>query len=833
MSNTGPRFVYALALSVGVGLTCATPVVSAPRWVEEGPGPILNGQVAVPPNNPVSGAINAIVTSRTNPDLLYVGTVNGGVWKTTNATAESPSWTPLTDRKLPGLSINSLAISPVNARILFAGTGSTSNFVMDGSPGFGVARSIDGGGNWTVLAENTFAGRRISSIVPTRLEGGNLVLAATWLDTPPGQTDDGLVGGGGVFRSTDLGESFVRVSGNGSSGLPDETVSSLVADPGNRNRYYAAVSSPFRTGNEGVYRSDDGGVTWTVVNNGLSGLDSSVRILLAVHNNSSQGTNAVYAMILGSPAAAVFRSDNFGATWTALGAPMPTIFPGGQISTNGAISADPADPNVVFVSGDRQDLPNPNGCGNFTGNTFRGDASLLPGSPWQSVDCNGANGTSPHADSRAMVFDANGNLLESDDGGIYRLLDPNNLSGQRQWVSANGNVRPTEFHSVAFDPLSGIVFGGTQDVGTPIQSAPGEFTWIDLLSGDGGNVAVDSDQTAHPGTSIRYSSASGFQLFNRTTWDATNTMVGGFTFPGLLITSGPGTGETLFQFDGVMGLIQFYQPFVLNVIDPSRMLIGTFSIYESFDRGDTLANLGGLGLIIGNGLGASPMTYGGRLAGVPKPDVFYVGTGGGHILHRVTLGGPITTLSNYPGTEPLGLVTDPRDYRHVFVSDSDSRVWGSFDEGASWMELTANLPNLSSSIRVLEFVRPAAQGKPAVLVAGGLGGVFQLRHPQTPGAQWRVLSTRLPHGLVLDLHYDANDDVLVAGFLGRGAWTLSGFFGSTVAYVEVAQAEDDADVVDDPPRQSTGAAERLMRLLPPAPMASPPAAVLPNELNAR
>jgi len=50
MSNTGPRFVYALALSVGVGLTCATPVVSAPRWVEEGPGPILNGQVAVPPN---------------------------------------------------------------------------------------------------------------------------------------------------------------------------------------------------------------------------------------------------------------------------------------------------------------------------------------------------------------------------------------------------------------------------------------------------------------------------------------------------------------------------------------------------------------------------------------------------------------------------------------------------------------------------------------------------------------------------------------------------------------------------------------------------------------
>jgi len=118
-----------LALVLGVGLAWATPAVSAPRWVEEGPGPILNSTLAtVPGNNPASGAINAIAASRTNPDLVYVGTVNGGVWKTTNATADNPSWSPSTDRRLPGLSINSLAISPVHARILFAGTGSTSCF---------------------------------------------------------------------------------------------------------------------------------------------------------------------------------------------------------------------------------------------------------------------------------------------------------------------------------------------------------------------------------------------------------------------------------------------------------------------------------------------------------------------------------------------------------------------------------------------------------------------------------------------------------------------------------------------------------------------------------
>src|SRR5262249_2003191 len=154
------------------------------------------------------------------------------------------------------------------------------------------------------------------------------------------------------------------------------------------------------------------------------------------------------------------------------------------------------------------------------GNTFRGDASLLPGSPWQSVDCNGANGTSPHADSRRMAFDATGNVLQADDGGVYRLGDPKNLAGQGRGGSRNGDIRPTEFHSIAYDPLSGIVFGGTQDVGTPIQSAPSEFAWTDLLQGDGGYVAVDGDQTAHPGTSIRYTSFQGLQFFNRTTWDA-------------------------------------------------------------------------------------------------------------------------------------------------------------------------------------------------------------------------------------------------------------------------------------------------------------------------
>jgi hypothetical protein len=89
--------------------------------------------------------------------------------------------------------------------------------------------------------------------------------------------------------------------------------------------------------------------------------------------------------------------------------------------------------------------------------------------------------------------------------------------------------------------------------------------------------------------------------------------------------------------------------------------------------------------------------------------------------------------------------------------------------------------------------------------------------------------------LVLDLHYDANDDVLVAGFLGRGAWTLSGFFGSAVAVADVELPEDEieAKLAADPLRPSTGAAERLMQSLPPAPDGPPPVAVLPKALITR
>jgi hypothetical protein len=734
-------------------------LVLSTTWIEQGPGPILGAFNAVIPNqnNPEDGAVAALATDPSNADIVYAATVNGGVWKTTNATSLDPTWTPLTDTALPFLSTNAIALSPVDPNTIFVGTGSTSSDASQGSAGFGIAKSTDGGQTWTIGSGSLLANRRIRSVVATPLDAGNVVLVCT------------LTGGGGVYRSADGGATYTRISGSAGSGLPDAGVGALVEDPSAPARIYAAVPGGLTgPGLGGVYKSEDGGLTWTQMNTGLAGFNTAIRAKLAIHNDPSH--DVVYAMFIDQSGGlgGISYSANMGASWQALAAPSPTIYPGFQGSVHGAIAADPVDPSVIFVSGDRQDSPFPNSLGatSFTGITFRGTIS---GSTvtWESVDWNGAHGTSPHADSRSLVFDANGNLLRGDDGGVYRLDNPDNAT-TRQWVSLNGNLRATEIHSVAFDPVSGVIFDGTQDNGTDVQFAPGGFTFGEFLGGDGGVVGVDAKTSAHPGISIRYTSFQFFGFFNRSMWDANNNFLG-LTQVGLNIVAGPGKGQNLLAFDPN---IQFYQPFVLNSADPTRMLIGTAQLYESFNQGDSLTDLGGFnGSFVGNGLYGQPMVYGGMSGGKANPDVLYAGIGS-QILFRQSMGA-LTNLPSYPGGTVSTIAENPRDYKNIYVVDVNNQVWASFNKGGSFTNVTGNLGALSPQIDTLVLVSPTPDGSNDMLVAGGLGGVFALKNPASSSTPvWARLGINFPNVLVQDLHFDQSNDLLIAGTLGRGAWTL-------------------------------------------------------------
>ena len=120
------KLKHLVACVLGTLLAGAAPGAMA-QWAEQGPGPTLQGQTEGLPGNPVAGGVNAIAVDLAHPGTVYLATINGGIWKSTNANTASPTWAPLTDLKLPALSINSIAISPLSSSTIFAGTGSTSS----------------------------------------------------------------------------------------------------------------------------------------------------------------------------------------------------------------------------------------------------------------------------------------------------------------------------------------------------------------------------------------------------------------------------------------------------------------------------------------------------------------------------------------------------------------------------------------------------------------------------------------------------------------------------------------------------------------------------------
>ena len=275
-------------------------------------------------------------------------------------------------------------------------------------------------------------------------------------------------------------------------------------------------------------------------------------------------------------------SDDQGTSWTQMDIPgtVETALEG-RDELMGLV-VDPTSSNVVYASGISQLGPFPNSVGatDFMSHSFRGDTTRARGltgnvsNQWDHLTHatgnalmpnGGTAGTSAgHADSRAMTFDANGNLIEVADGGLVRRTNPGNNTGD--WFSINGNIQVAEVHSIAYDTNFNIIIGGTQDTGTPEQTAPGSLTWNSLATADGGKVAVD-DSVA--GTSICAVTPSRI-------WEASP---GAPAIPVAPMSFLPLTGR---------GPAQFYTPLEVNVNNPARLLLGTVGgLSESTDQGNT------------------------------------------------------------------------------------------------------------------------------------------------------------------------------------------------------------------------------------------------------
>jgi hypothetical protein len=343
---------------------------------------------------------------------LWVGAAGGGVWRTTNALAATPTWTFLTSMNFSTNAIGSLTYVPSNCipacggpfnpsfpdGILYAGTGEP-NASADSEAGLGIFKSTNGGDTWTQLPSqfgpedthspgsagafpnngtysgNAFFGRAISDIVvdPTNfsiiyvssargVRGVDSTYGGPTSNPPAPRPPFGL------FKSTDGGQhfSFIWDGGNGCPGNCNGSnalasirgVHDLALDPSNNSIVYAATF-PGLGGGGGVWRSNDSGVTWTQIKTALNSGDNDDRCSFSVTTLPSGDTRMyVGCGNDGANTAQVYRSDlvQTGApaftNLTAIEvAPSTSGYCGNACWYDNVIYTPPGSPDIVYVAG--------------------------------------------------------------------------------------------------------------------------------------------------------------------------------------------------------------------------------------------------------------------------------------------------------------------------------------------------------------------------------------------------------------------------------------------------------------------------------------------------
>ncbi|HEX2473437.1 MAG TPA: hypothetical protein VHK01_01755, partial [Lacipirellulaceae bacterium] len=503
------------------------------------------------------------------------------------------------------------------------------------------------------------------------------------------------------------------------------------------------------------------------------------------------------------------------------------LHPGGQADRHfSMLVTRTGDNDVLFLGGDRQPLFNSANTGTFSGRLFAGriEPPATPGGAlsvdWAHLvgdraradrDGNGIpeTRTGPHADSRELVFAADGTILEGDDGGIVRFtldtfFNQSFLIGGNlgEWSSVSGNLGTTEFYSIAYDSFQDKIFGGTQDNGTPLQKTTLSTTYIQAIGGDGTISAVRSSST----NSTRYYVSQRFGIDRA---EAKNP-VGPVTSQ-VHLEKVDAHGKPLENFD-------FVQQWALNATDDKRILVehptpinrgqeGT--LYEMRVTDSRLVEVRSFSrqMLKTTGMDLTAAKYGFVPADNPnganrRPDLIYAGfttrgdpTNRGRLFFRETGTGAPVEIEGYRfagGKGVRDIAVDPFDFRKIVVIDALGQVWRSDDlfpgstmVNATFTNVTGTLTELTGGdIRSVEIVNLTANPGDELILVGGLRGVYRLNEePFNPiGAlsfrsefQWYKFGLGMPHVLVTDVMYDPVDDILLAGTWGRGIWSVRDF----------------------------------------------------------
>jgi hypothetical protein len=478
--------------------------VPATAWVSLGPTGALSEFNNVDIAGVDSGRVNAIVVDPREPNIVYLASSGGGVWKTFNfLSASGPTWIPLSDT-LPNLAVGALALDEASADTLYVGNG---DFV-DGS-GNTVVKSIDGGATWgspVVLtgnypAPNNFAAK-VRAVRAIGVRGAQ-VLAGT---------DVGLFvssNGGASFALVDLPNVHGKIltesiwsvvhTGNGHwvasgvTGCDEATGPPPLAGGQEPGATDATGNVVCAQGNNGEIWYSADGVTWT--QSTLPIATGIGRLTLAAGATSVPSSTVVYAYVgstNGSSTVGLWRSMDGGLTWAdATGTLVnPTNVVNGRSECEGlnlahdqtwydqAIVVDPTNPDHVVAGG--------NACGMRTLNgtvaspTWELVAHWLPN--WDGGLT--ANGRLPyvHADwqtATSVIVGGGVRTIAGTDGGVFSstdVFDPAIKGEQVVWTHHNnGLVTHLMYALGSGDPVTGnpfVLFAGLQDNGTRYRADP-------------------------------------------------------------------------------------------------------------------------------------------------------------------------------------------------------------------------------------------------------------------------------------------------------------------------------------------------------------------------
>ncbi len=396
--------------------------ISPGAWTWLGPGNI-------------GGRTRSIVIDPTTPATMWLGSVGGGIWKTTNG---GTSW-QVQDDFMSNMAVATLAISPSDPNTLYAGTGE-GFYNGDGLQGAGIFKTTNGGTTWTQLTSTNNSNFYYVNRLSIDPNNANIILAATNV---------------GIFRSTNAGTTWNVQLNARVLDINFHPTNSLLAIAG---------------GNAGnpLY-SSDGGLTW---NNATGPTGARVEVAYA-----PSSPNITYASV-DNNSGQVWKSTDGGHTYTLVN--TGTSYLGLQGWYDNIIWVSPTDPNFVIVGG--IDL----------WRSTDGGVSFTQISQWFSAPY------SAHADNHYIIADpgfngtTNKKVYFGNDGGIYKTDDVIAVAPVNGWQSLNNNLGITQFYSGAGNPTTGTIIGGTQDNGTlTYTTANGPQNWTTPFGGDGGWSAAD------------------------------------------------------------------------------------------------------------------------------------------------------------------------------------------------------------------------------------------------------------------------------------------------------------------------------------------------------